>query len=146
MRRRMPGIVEAVIRRFRPGDEDSVIGLWRECGLLRPWNDPRDEIAGNQKSVSGRLFVAASINEVVGSVMVGYDGRRGWINYLAVLPTHRRRGLGTMLMATAESYLAEIGCSKVNLQVRESNQGVVAFYAALGYSDDHVMSLGKRLK
>jgi ribosomal protein S18 acetylase RimI-like enzyme len=77
--------------------------------------------------------------------MVGYDGRRGWINHLAVLPTHRRRGFGTTLMTTAESYLVEIGCQKVNLQVRESNQDVVPFYTALGYTDDHVMSLGKRL-
>ena len=138
--------METVIRRFRPGDEDVVIRLWRECGLLRTWNEPGDEIAGNQQSPSGRLFVAASGDEVVGSVMVGHDGRRGWINYLAVLPTYRRLGLGTTLMATAESYLTELGCPKVNLQVRESNPDVVGFYVALGYMDDHVMSLGKRLR
>ena len=138
--------METVIRRFRPGDEDVVIRLWRECGLLRTWNEPGDEIAGNQQSPSGRLFVAASGDEVVGSVMVGHDGRRGWINYLAVLPTYRRRGLGTTVTATAESYLTELGCPKVNLQVRESNPDVVGFYVALGYMDDHVMSLGKRLR
>jgi ribosomal protein S18 acetylase RimI-like enzyme len=92
------------------------------------------------------LFVAASRDEVVGSVMAGYDGRRGWINYLAVLPTYRRRGLGTTLMATAEGHLTELGCRKVNLQVRESNPDVVSFYVALGYMDDHVMSMGKRLR
>ncbi len=105
----------------------------------------RDEVAGNQQSPTGRLFVATSGDEVVGSVMAGYDGRRGWINYLAVQSTHRRRGLGTTLMQTAEGYLAELECPKVNLQVRESNPDVVAFYVALGYMDDHVMSMGKRL-
>ncbi len=91
------------------------------------------------------LFVAASGDEVVGSVMVGYDGRRGWINYLAVLPTCRRRGIGTALMAIAEGHLKELGCPKVNLQVRESNSEVLSFYVALGYMDDHVISMGKRL-
>lgn len=138
--------MDTVIRRFQPGDEDALIGVWRECGLLRSWNDPREEIAGNQQSPSGRLFVATSGDELAGSVMAGYDGRRGWINYLAVLPRHRRQGLGTALMATAEGYLTELGCPKVNLQVRESNPDVVGFYVALGYLNDHVLSMGKRLR
>lgn len=138
--------MDTVIRRFQPGDEDALIGVWRECGLLRSWNDPREEITGNQQSPSGRLFVATSGDELAGSVMAGYDGRRGWINYLAVLPRHRRQGLGTALMATAEGYLTELGCPKVNLQVRESNPDVVGFYVALGYLNDHVLSMGKRLR
>jgi ribosomal protein S18 acetylase RimI-like enzyme len=91
------------------------------------------------------LFVAVHNDHTVATVMVGYDGRRGWINYLAVAPEHRRQGLGRAMMQAAEHYLLSLGCPKVNLQVRESNQEVVAFYSALGYRDESVISLGKRL-
>lgn len=83
---------------------------------------------------------------MVGAVMVGYDGHRGWINYLAVHPDHRRCGLGSVLMAAAEQRLAELGCPKVNLQVRASNQEAVAFYRRIGYSVDDVVSMGRRLE
>ena len=82
---------------------------------------------------------------VVGAVMAGYEGHRGWINYLAVEPGRRRQGLGRELMATAERLLAERGCPKINLQVRSENADVIAFYGALGYRQDEVVSLGKRL-
>ena len=78
--------------------------------------------------------------------MVGYDGHRGWIDYLAVAPQHLRKGLGRAIMAAAEGYLGGLGCPKVNLQARDANQAAVRFYAALGYTDDRVTSLGKRLE
>ncbi len=84
--------------------------------------------------------------EMVGSVMVGYEGHRGWINYLGVCPKHRKRGFGRQLMAEAERLLRLEGCPKINLQVRSSNADVLAFYRAIGYLQDDVISMGKRLE
>jgi ribosomal protein S18 acetylase RimI-like enzyme len=134
------------IRAFREGDADAVVALWEACGLTRPWNDPRRDIA-RKSTVQPELFRVAvdDTGAVVGSVMAGYDGHRGWINYLGVLPSHRGAGLGRALMAEAEALLAELGCPKVNLQVREGNDDALAFYAALGYAPDAAVSLGRRL-
>jgi len=91
------------------------------------------------------MLVAVADGRLVGTVMVGFEGHRGWVNYLAVEPGERRAGLGRQLMAVAESRLRQMGAPKVNLQVRTANAGVLGFYAALGYSDDDVVSLGRRL-
>jgi len=91
------------------------------------------------------FFVIDDANVLVATAMVGYDGHRGWINYLAVADSHRRRGLGRLLMAEAERALAERGCPKINLQVRSTNTAVLAFYARLGYAQDDVVSFGRRL-
>jgi ribosomal protein S18 acetylase RimI-like enzyme len=91
------------------------------------------------------LLVLENDNRLIGAVMVGYDGHRGWVNYLAVHPDHRGRGLGRVLMAAAEQRLVQIGCPKVNLQVRASNQEALAFYRRIGYSVDDVVSMGRRL-
>ena len=133
------------IRRFRPGDEADVVELWRGSDLLRPANDPARDIARKGR-VGGHLFLVALLGErIVGSVMGGYEGHRGWINYLAVSPSCRRRGIGRRLMEEVEGLLRADGCPKINLQVRTSNRAVVAFYAALGFTEDPVVSLGKRL-
>lgn len=133
------------IRPFAPGDEDAVVALWRACALTRPWNDPHRDIARKLR-VNPEWFLVATVDDrVVGSVMAGYDGHRGWLNYLAVDPTVRGRGLGRTLVARAERLLAAAGCPKVNLQIRATNTGVVAFYGALGYALDDAVSLGKRL-
>ncbi len=133
------------IRPFREADEAAVILLWERCELTRPWNDPRRDIR-RKLAVRPDLFLVGAIRgEVVGSVMVGYDGRRGWINYLAVDPDHRKQGLGRMLMAEAELRLLREGCPKINLQVRANNPEVVAFYQRLGYAVEELVSMGKRL-
>lgn len=133
------------IRVYEKADEPQIIALWLACDLTRPWNDPRKDIA-RKLAIQPELFaVAESRGELVGSVMVGYEGHRGWINYLAVSPKHRREGLGRALMAWAEARLLERGCPKVNLQVRGSNTSVLAFYDSLGYGRDDVVGLGKRL-
>ncbi|MET1012692.1 MAG: GNAT family acetyltransferase [Actinomycetota bacterium] len=94
----------------------------------------------------GLFLVAVEEDFVaVGSVMAGYEGHRGWINYLAVDPSRRWQGLGTRLMDEAEGLLAERGCPKINLQIRSENADVIAFYGALGYRTEDVVSLGKRL-
>lgn len=134
-----------MLRPFAPADTEAVVALWEACGLVRPWNDPRKDIA-RKLTVQPELFlVAEEEGGVVATVMVGYDGHRGWVNYLAVDPAMRGRGLGRALMRRAEELLIERGCPKLNLQVRASNESVVEFYTALGYTDDRTVSLGKRL-
>jgi ribosomal protein S18 acetylase RimI-like enzyme len=91
------------------------------------------------------LFVAVAQAGIIGSVMAGYEDHRGWVNYLAVNPRHQRSGLGRALMGAAEAALRARGCPKINLQVRAGNERALAFYRALGYGVDEVVSLGKRL-
>ncbi|MDQ1701574.1 MAG: hypothetical protein QOF57_826 [Frankiaceae bacterium] len=134
------------IRPFDRGDEEAVISLWESAGLTRPWNDPRKDIARKMTIQPEWFLVALLDGEVIGSVMAGYDGHRGWINYLAVTPSSRRAGVGRALMSEAERMLCEAGCPKINLQVRGTNDSAVGFYEALGYMTDDVISLGRRLE
>lgn len=134
------------IRPFRAGDEEAVIDLWRRCGLVVPHNDPATDIAMKMNYQPELFFVGEIEGRVAASVMAGYEGHRGWINYLAVSPDYQRRGLGRKLMEAAEVALRNCGCPKINLQVRAANKKVIAFYETLGFSDDNVVSLGKRLK
>jgi ribosomal protein S18 acetylase RimI-like enzyme len=133
------------IRPYHPDDEAAVIALWQECGLTRPWNDPREDIQRKLR-VQPELFLVGEVaGRVIATVMAGYDGHRGWINYLAVATEHRQKGFGRALMAEAESLLHLAGCPKINLMVRTSNSKVIAFYERLGYRLDDVVCLGKRL-
>jgi ribosomal protein S18 acetylase RimI-like enzyme len=126
-------------------DQAAVIDLWSACGLLRPWNDPVLDILRKQ-SVGADLFLVGELHgRIVAAVMGGYDGHRGWMNYLAVCPDLRRQRLGEQLVQSLERRLIAIGCPKLNLQVRNDNSEVVQFYKRIGYSDDNVLSLGKRL-
>jgi ribosomal protein S18 acetylase RimI-like enzyme len=133
------------IRSFRPEDEDAVVALWEACGLTRPWNDPHRDIERRRSVQADGFLVAMSGSDVVGSVMAGYDGHRGWVNYLAVAPDLRRGGLGRRLMYEAEVRLRAYGCPKINLQIRVDNSAAVGFYEAIGYRVDKVVSMGKRL-
>jgi ribosomal protein S18 acetylase RimI-like enzyme len=138
-------VADLVIRPFEPLDEVQVLELWHHCNLIVPWNDPKQDIA-RKLQVQPQLFLVGIVREqVVATVMAGYEGHRGWINYLAVAPNHRRLGIGRQIMQEAERELRALGCPKVNLQVRSSNQAVVAFYERLGYSVDDVVSMGRRL-
>lgn len=133
------------IRPFQRADEAAVIALWEECELTRAWNDPRKDIA-RKLAVQPELFLVGTVNgEIVGSVMAGYEGHRGWVNYLAVAPRARRRGHARALMQRVEQLLLERGCPKLSLLVRNSNPEAVAFYRRLGYAQDDSVSLGKRL-
>ena len=133
------------IRPFEAADEDAVVALWEACGLTRPWNDPRADIARKLADSPELFLVVEEEGVVVGSVMVGYDGHRGWINYLAVHPSRQRGGIGRALMEAAEEQLAAMGCAKVNLQMRDGNEAARGFYEAIGYGQDPVLSYGKRL-
>ena len=134
------------IRAFHPDDTEDVVALWEAAGLTRPWNDPRKDIA-RKLEVQPELFVVAvdEAGRVVGSVMAGYDGHRGWMNYLAADPGSRSVGVGRALVEHVEQALRALGCPKVNIQVRSSNASVVAFYEHLGYVIDDTIDLGKRL-
>jgi ribosomal protein S18 acetylase RimI-like enzyme len=133
------------IRPFVEADTDQVIALWSRCGLLRPWNDPKQDIARKLR-VQRELFMVGELaGRLVAVMMVGYEGHRGWVNYLAIEPELQQRGLGRTMMAEAERRLLDLGCPKIQLQVRESNVDAIAFYRQLGYRQDAVVSMGKRL-
>lgn len=135
-----------LIRPFRPDDEAAVIALWQRCDLVRPWNDPHKDIQ-RKLLVRPDLFLVGIVDDhIVASVMAGYEGHRGWLNYLAVDPAHQRRGHARAMVAEAERLLRAAGCPKINLQVRTSNKGVIEFYRKLGYAADEVTSMGKRLE
>lgn len=133
------------IRPFELADAATVVALWEACGLTRPWNDPHKDIARKLAVQSELFLVGVTGGAVMASVMAGYEGHRGWMNYLAVAPRFRSRGLGRALVEHVERLLLERGCPKVNLQVRAANLEAVAFYRRLGYVQDQSISLGKRL-
>jgi len=134
-----------VIRTFARRDEDAVVALWRAAGLTRPWNDPHADIA-RKLAVQPELFLVGELDgAIVASAMAGYDGHRGSLYYLAVSPDHQRRGHARAVMAEVERRLEAIGCPKLNLMVRRDNTGVIGFYHRLGYDEQSVVVLGKRL-
>ena len=134
------------VRPYEEADQDAVVALWRECGLVAPQNDPVKDIQ-RKLHVRRDLFLVGLLGaRLVGTVMAGYEGHRGWVNYLAVAPDCRRRGFGRRLMEEAETILRAAGCPKINLQVRSSNSDVIGFYKSIGYTVDDVVSMGKRLE
>lgn len=133
------------IRPFRREDTEAVVALWQACQLTRPWNDPYKDIERKLGQQPELFLVGERGGEVLGSAMVGFDGHRGWVYYLAVAPGHQRLRLGRSLMERAEQLLFERGCPKVNLLVRSTNAGVLSFYEKLGYARDDAVPLGKRL-
>jgi ribosomal protein S18 acetylase RimI-like enzyme len=138
-------VVKLLIRSFLTSDESDVIDLWHRCNLVVPQNDPRKDIAAKLK-VQPELFIVGAISErIVSTAMAGYDGHRGWVYYLAVDPDYQRKGIGRQMMEKVEKSLRELGCQKINVQVRSSNESVVSFYKHLGFSNDDVIGLGKRL-
>jgi len=134
------------IRVFTEKDRLSVVALWEECALVKPQNDPNKDI-DRKLSVDPDLFlVGIDQGELVATVMGGYEGHRGWINYLAVKPAAQRRSYGKQVMEEVERLIKLKGSPKINLQVRSGNDKILAFYRAIGYSIDETISLGKRLE
>lgn len=133
------------IRPYEAHDEAAVVALWEICGLVSPKNDPHRDVI-RKLSVNPEWFLVGTVEgRVVGSCMAGYEGHRGWINYLAVHPDFQRNGYARELLAEAERLLKQAGCPKVNLQIRSSNSAVVSFYERIGYIADDVICMGKRL-
>ena len=138
--------MEISIRAYQEADERAVVVLWNQSlAINAPHNDPATSIR-KKLEVDRELFLVATVDGVLaGTAMGGYDGHRGWIYAVAVAPDQRKHGIGTALIRRLEQELGTRGCLKINLQVRESNLGVLAFYRKLGYEVDPVISMGKRL-
>jgi ribosomal protein S18 acetylase RimI-like enzyme len=134
------------IRPFQMPDKDSVIQLWIQCGLVAPQNNPVRDIERKMKVDPEWFLVGEMDGQVVGTCMTGYEGHRGWINYLAIRPDLQKHGLGKQLMDHAEKILRASGCAKINLQIRATNLQVIKFYESIGYKQDPVVSMGKRLE
>ena len=133
------------LRPYAAADEHAVVELWRRCELTRPWNDPHKDIQ-RKLTTQAELFLVGELEGgIIATIMAGFDGHRGWVNYLAVAPEHRARGYGRLLMRHIEEKLTARGCPKLNIQVRTGNKDVLEFYRRIGYSIDEAVSLGKRL-
>ncbi len=132
-------------RQMEDRDIESVVRLWESCGLNRPWNDVKKDIAFARGKEASEILVGTLKDEVISTVMVGHDGHRGSFYYVAVAPKHQRKGIGRATIRAGESWLKERGVWKVNLLVRQENAGVQAFYERLGYQTNQVFSMGQRL-
>lgn len=142
------GIMQAEnleIRPFQAGDEAQVIELWQRNQLTVPYNDPWRDIQRKMTVQPDLFLVGVMDGAVIATAMAGYDGHRGWINYLAVAPEFQQKGIARQMMKMAEARLLELGCPKINLQIRTSNTGVIKFYKKIGFAMDDVVSMGKRL-
>lgn len=126
-------------------DREAVVALWRACDLTRPWNDPDRDFVQAVSGATSAVLVVRDGERVVGSVMVGFDGHRGWVYYVAVHPVSRRRGLGRALMTAAENWLVARNAPKLQLMVREGNEAAARFYAALGMERQAVITFGRFL-
>jgi len=135
-----------LIRPFQTEDEDALVALWKMCELTVPWNNPHKDIA-RKLQVQPELFLVGILgNSLIATVMGGYEGHRGWINYLAVHQDFQGKGYGQEIMNSVETVLREMGCPKINLQIRRGNDKIAFFYQKLGFTYDHVISMGKRLE
>jgi len=137
--------VDLDIRPYDEVDEEAVIRLWKACRLVVPWNDPAKDIERKLTVQREWFLVGLQEGQLIATIMIGYEGHRGWVNYLAVDPAYRKKGIGKQLMDEAERLLKAFGCPKLQLQVRTSNHGVIAFYRRIGYQPDDVVNQGKRL-
>ena len=139
------------IRAVAASDIDAIVAFWREVfpeynDPARPQRDPRTNIVRKLAFGDGLFWLAEDAQRVVGTVMAGYDGHRGWLYSLGVHPSHREHGIGRLLLSHAETELKRLGCPKVNVQVLDRNEGSQAFWRAAGYAPDPVVSLGRRLR
>ena len=139
-------IKQLIIRSFQISDEPDVIDLWHRCNLVVPQNDPKKDIEMKLRMQPELFFIGVISSRIVSTVMSGYDGHRGWIYYLAVDPDFQKRGIALRMVEEVESKLRKLGCLKINLQIRNSNNSVIAFYKHIGFGDDDVIGMGKRLE
>lgn len=126
-------------------DAAAVVALWQRCGLTRPWNDPHADFARALSGATSTILIARDDAAVIGSVMVGHDGHRGWLYYLAVAPDRRGQGIGRTLFAAAEDWLRALAVPKVQLMVRSDNAAALDFYRAVGLERQDVVVLGRFL-
>ena len=133
------------VRNYRNTDKADVIELWQACGLVVPWTNPQRDIERKLRVQSELFLIGFSDGKIIATAMAGYEGHRGWVNYLAVKPDYQMQGVGKLMMEAAERRLLKMGCPKLQVQVRTNNSGVIEFYQKLGYQIDDVVNIGKRL-
>jgi ribosomal protein S18 acetylase RimI-like enzyme len=127
------------------GDVAAVIALWQACGLTRPWNDPAGDIALARRGENSTVLVGRLGSQIVATAMVGHDGHRGWVYYVATDPDSQGKGLGSAIMKAAEDWLRQTGIAKMQLMVRPDNKKVQAFYESLGYDEQERIIYAKWL-
>ncbi|MFW5872416.1 MAG: GNAT family acetyltransferase [bacterium] len=133
------------IRAYNFKDEKNVISLWEQCSLLTVSNNPKLDIERKCEEDIDLFFVGEVENEVIATCMAGFDGHRGWIYYLAVHPGYQGNGFGREIVKHAEDSLKNRGCPKIDLMVRDTNRNVIEFYKKIGFSQEPVIVMGKRL-
>jgi ribosomal protein S18 acetylase RimI-like enzyme len=134
------------IESLSPSEFDAAVALWHDAGLTRPWNDPHDDLRRAVAGASSTILAGREGDTLVATAMVGHDGHRGWVYYVAVRPDRRGRGHGRAMMRACETWLAARDVPKIALMVRPENDAVMAFYSALGYGRDDVVVMSKRLR
>ena len=132
------------VQPFESAQLQQIVDLWQRCELTRPWNDPVHDIHFCQQSQDSELLVLIRDGKVIGSVMVGHDGHRGWVYYLAVSPVFQRSGYGAFLLESAEQWLRENNVPKLNVMIRDGNKKAISFYRRLGFTQDEVVVMSKR--
>ncbi len=123
-------------RTIADSDVDAIIAVWKQCGLTRPWNEPRADIALARAGSNSTILIGENDHTVIASVMVGHDGHRGWMYYLAVDPIEQKNGFGLRMVRAAEDWLKARGIEKVMLMVRPENERARGFYHAAGYEEE----------
>ena len=136
---------DLIIRHYQSGDEQDVIRIWQQCGLLVSWNNPYSDIERKQEDSPELFFVGVQEGKLVATCMAGYEGHRGWLYYLAVDEECRHRGIATGMVQHAEAALQVTGCPKIDLMIRNTNEEVISFYRSMGYELDPVVVMSKRL-
>jgi ribosomal protein S18 acetylase RimI-like enzyme len=126
-------------------DVAAVVSLWERCGLTRPWNAPAADIALARKDSNATILIGRDGETIVATALVGHDGHRGWVYYVAVDPAQRNKGFGRVIMAAAEDWLRQTGIEKVQLLVRPENTAVRAFYESIGYGEQPRVMFAKWL-
>ena len=134
-----------IIKQYKSEYESAVIELWRKCNLTRPQNNPKLDIERKMKVNPELFLVGVEGGKVIATAMGGYEGHRGWVNYVGVDPEYQKNGFGKQIMTALEKKLIEKGCPKINLMVRNGNTGAERFYEKIGYTRDEVFEMGKRL-
>ena len=135
-----------LVRPFQEDDEEALVPLWEMCKLTVPWNNPHKDIARKLKVQSDLFLIGYLEDKLIASIIAGYDGHRGWIYYFAVHPDFQSRCYGNQLMNYVENKLRELGCPKINLQIREGNDKVFSYYQKLGFVEEKRINMGKRIE
>jgi len=135
-----------LIRPIVDSDVESVIALWTQCDLTRPWNDPVADIRRARQTASAEIFIGTEEpGALIAAVMCGHDGHRAWLYYLAVAPNRQRQGLGRAIVEHAENWLRQQGAPKIELMIRDTNRDMTQFYESVGYRTEPVITMSRWL-